>query len=241
MIYAGTMPELDDLGNPVNGVNVGNTPRGTVFRNHTRKGKSSGMLRKPAMAMLACGRYWEDSMPALDKAWWVAYANGKTTLTRSTAYVPLSGYRLFLLSNMAALTFGKAMVKLPTVGDQIFIHELALDSIDSSTNLLKLYAIQTKPTGSPVFLEWFISVIRPENVTDSNPIRSTKLFAKVLPIGEGVAPQPPAPPQYFLIPFKVDPGDKLGFHIQFRSGYKSGGQPWQGEPWPTQIRYLTAT
>ena len=241
MIYAGTMPELDDLGNPVNGVNVGNTPRGTVFRNHTRKGKSSGMLRKPAMAMLWCGRYWTDSMPAPDKTWWADRAAADSSRSRADVDAIRSGYSLFLQANIAAICLGQAPVKVPFVGSVNFTHEIALDSIDSSTNFLKLYAVQKEASGTPYFLEWFLSAIRPGNRNDSDPMRSTILFARVLANSTLASPQPPVPAQYFSLPFKVDPGDKINIHIQYRSGYKSGGQPWQSEAWTTQLRELTAT
>lgn len=241
MIYAGTFPGRPTGDDQLNVVNCPNTGKGNWGRALVKSPKKGRSPRKPAEAMLALGRYWTGAMPGDDKAWWVARAAADLQRCRDGDLTQVTGYGLFLMSNIAGMTVGPGPVKIPPASGDVLLPVFTLDSVEASTRRLKVHLALLDTDPEDWFCQFFISAIRPGNVTQGDPLRNTELIGFVEPNENIVFPDPPTIPQYLYLPWAVKVGNVVGFHVALRFGDKAGVTDWWGETYPISITELVAT
>lgn len=240
MLYTGTLPKVDDLGNPTNYVDQGDTGRGLVARARVREGKDAGKLRAPAQAWLWLSRYFAYGMPPGDKTYWKDRAAATTFRTRYGQVKTVTGLSLFFMSNTAALTFDEDPVRMPPLTVDPYQPMLVLDSVEAIGHRLKLYCYFYIEDPIRFFVEFYISAIFPDNIENSDPLRNTTLIGivkpnEVVPIGGN-----PTLPQYLSLHFMIKVGQVVGIHVVARHGSQTAPWPWFGETGPVSITKLTA-
>ena len=240
MIYAGTMPARTPGEEGYNVVNMGDTGKGKWGRSFVKGHKSPGFLTRSNQAMLALGRYWEDAMPQGDKDYWIARATQTTFRCRDGNIKSVTGYSLFLKSNMAALVRKDVLVRLPELelmnGPPYFLP----DEVAATTNQLRVWCSLWIILPEGHFIEYFVSAIHPHHVDGGQPMKFTQLIGKVIPSIFPVYPFPHPDPKYLSLPWDVNVGDKIGFHVNSRIGSRTGDPLWRADAWTPKITEIVA-
>ena len=235
------MPDRPTDSDQFNLVDVGDTGRGKWARVLRKGGTRSGARRRSAQAMLTLGRFWTDAMPGADKTWWEDRAAEEKFRVRSDSLKDVTGFSLFLMSNMAALVAGDELLGIAPATADTEIELLAIVAVAEDSNSGMIFDAFLGAFPPTWFMENFISVIKPVNMTDTDRLRSTEIIGKVIPNEEWVFPMGPTIPQYLPLPFDVVSGDQVGFHVQKRYGGQAGTEAFRGEADEDSIVEVTVT
>ena len=240
MIYSGTLPARTPGETGYNVVNVGNTGKGKVARSYAQGHKSPGFLSDPNQAMLTIGRYWKDAMPTADKDYWKARANEDTFRTRSFSSKTVTGYTLFMMSNLAALVLNKELVKIPPALENFLPILLELDSVEADANRLKAWSWVVKDPASEARIEFMVSAIHPHHVNATKPKKFTELIGRIISHEFLDFEEGPGDPFYLDLPWDIKPGDEVGFYAVVRFGSQTGWPLWRGETYFSSVQKLIA-
>ena len=227
MIYKGTMPARTPGQEGYNVVDMGNTGRGKWGRSLVKGHKSPGFTSKSNQVMLTLGRYWKSGMPEADKAYWVARAAETTFFCRDTSARTVTGYALFVMSNMAALVFGGGMVKVPELELGLDMAICLIHSISAATNQVKLgfHRVLDPPEGW--FSEFFFAAVHPRHVKALPNLSFTQLFWKGVPDLVEYDEEEELVFTYLDLPWKVNVGDRVGLYVVERMGSQTGDILWR--------------
>ena len=231
MIYSGTYPATGPGGEPTGARSSPSGPKGPSVSATVKSGINTLAKSKAVQAMLTLGRYWIDSMDAVHKAFWIARATEETSRCRDGTWQVVSGYDLFLKTNMSALVAGEPMVNYP----QDFLENpaefLSYQEVSSVTGKVKIYAglLFIPPAGN--FVEWFPAAIHPKHVNETNPLKFTRIIGKVIPSVLPWDPTPPTDSVFLPLPWPVQAGDTVGFYTYNRRGSRTGQPRWLAERW----------
>lgn len=233
MIYTGTFPPRPVHPDQFNAINQGDTGRGKVARLLTKPGKDSGRLRLPAQAWTGLGFVWEFNLTDQEKGFWFNRVKETWYPVRSGEFKPITGFALFLLSNTAAFCVGEPMLRVPPWETDNYVSVLEVDSISARTNQLKLYSYFQDWDPETWMVDYFISVIHPDNILNADPLRNTELLCVVHPNESISSPPNPTKPQYFNLPWMVNAGNVVGVFVMYRygsqnfpPGYWAGSHDW---------------
>ena len=217
------------------------TGKGNWGRSLVKGHKSPGFLTKSNQAMLALGRYWEDVMSDLHKNYWITRATEAVSRCRDGTNQTVTGYGLFMKSNMAALVLKQTQINYPE--DELINSDegTVYLTVLAETNKVEIYAATRFGDETDWFIEYFISAIHPHHVEGKDPLKFTTLIGKVIPSDVPYHPEPPFESVWLPLPWDVNVGDVVGFYEYKRMGSRNGAPAWIGARNQTIVKKMTAT
>lgn len=218
MIYKGTFPGRPTAPDVFNAVDVGDTGRGKVARQLVGQGKNAGRRRRPAQAWHWLAAYWSFVMPVADKNYWREQFKDAFYISRAGGEGPFTGFAQFLISNTAALCLDQNPISVPPLDTDNFVPTFEPHSISAATNKLKIFCFFNGWNPEIWFAEFFVSVIRPGNLHQGDPLKNTELIGTIKPNESVGGGDPPSIPQYLALPWAVDVGNVVGVYAADRWG-----------------------